>query len=234
MAQAVVKPAGKVTPPAVPLVVVPYPDTKTNRGPAPGAIRKPEEAAGLMSQGSELIAKGHLPEAIRVFKQALALTPEDEVLHYNIGIAYKGMGDVTNAELHYREALRLLPDYPEVHNNLGNLLLQTKRWDEAEEQLTAAVQLMPEDASVQNNLGILRQRQHRTNDALACFQKAVACDTNYWQGHFNLGQALLMTGDRERGISELRETLRINPAFEVAERALSRAIGEATAQKKGP
>ena len=116
----------------------------------------------------------------------MRFTPEDEDLHYNLGIAYGRSGDITNAEHHYREALRLLPDYPEVHNNLGNLLLHAGRLGEAEEQFTEAIKLMPELSTAHNNLGIVRQSQNRMPEAITCFRKAVQYNTNYWQAHFNL------------------------------------------------
>jgi tetratricopeptide (TPR) repeat protein len=229
-----IKPAAAGLSNAVGAVVVPEPVTQTNLDPAVAATQKAQDSVDLASKAGELNEKGDVREAIRLYEQALALTPEDENLHYNIGLVYARSGNLTNAEHHYRESLRLVPDYPEVHNNLGNLLLHADRLDEAEKHLTEAVQLMPELVSAQNNLGILRYKQHRTNDALACFQKAVQYDTNFWEGHFNLGRTLLIMGDRERGVAELRETLRINPSVQPAQRALAKALGEMKEKGTGP
>jgi tetratricopeptide (TPR) repeat protein len=81
---------------------------------------------------------------------------------------------------------------------------------------------MPDSAEFHNKLGVLRQWRQETNEALLCFQKAIECDSNYWQAHFNLARASLDRKNRERGIAELRETLRINPEFEGAQRELAR------------
>jgi tetratricopeptide (TPR) repeat protein len=226
--------AGKEVSNAAAVVAVPKSVTQTNLDPAAAATQKVQDAVDLMSKAGRLIEKGDVREAIRLYEQALVLAPEDVDLHYNIGLAYARSGNLTNAEHHYRESLRLLPDYPEVHNNLGNLLLRAGRLEEADKHLSEAVQLMPELVQAQNNLGILRQRQHRTNDAMACFQKAVQYDTNFWEGHFNLARALLMLGDRERGVAELREALRINPSMQPAQRALAKALGETKENGTGP
>ena len=179
-------------------------------------------AADLVTRANALLASGDPKSAVRVLEEALRLTPDDENLHYNLGIAYGRSGDITNAEYHYREALRLLPDYPEVHNNLGNLLLHAKRLGQAEEQFTEAIKLMPELSTAHNSLGIVRQSQHRLPDAIACFRKAIEYNTNYWQAHFNLAIASLSQGSKEEGFQELQTVLRLNPGYKPAQRALDR------------
>jgi tetratricopeptide (TPR) repeat protein len=199
---------------------------RTNR---PGAVlsRQAEGTADdLNNQGARLLDAGEARQAIQIFEQALALTPENETFHFNLGLAFTRAGDLTNAEHEYREALRLLPDYPEAHNNYGNLLARSGRLAEAEEHLSEAVKQLPESAPFNNSLGVLRQRLNETNEALLCFQKAVECDSNYLEAHFNLAQAYLARKNLEKGIAELRETLRIKPGFEPAQRALARATGQ--------
>jgi Tfp pilus assembly protein PilF len=192
---------------------------------APSNPPKPDQAATqLNQQANKLMSAGDVTGAIRLYEKALTLTPEDEDLHYNLGIAYAKASDFSKAEVHYREALRLLPDYAEVHNNLGNLLLRAGRWDEAAEQLDEAIKLQPEYAAAYNNLGIVRQKQKRLQDATACFQKAVQCDTNYLEAHFNLASAAWLAGNRERAASEFQEALRIDPTFEAAQLGLAKAL----------
>jgi tetratricopeptide (TPR) repeat protein len=103
------------------------------------------------------------------------------------------------------------------------------RLNEAEEQLNAAIAIMPEFAAAHNNLGIVRQRQKRLEDAAVCFEKAVKCDTNYFEAHFNLASAYLLDHRQDKALPELREVLRINPGFEPAQRALAKLTGQAPA-----
>ena len=188
------------------------------------ARQKDAQAASLSQRANELLAAGDYQGAIELYQKALSLTPDDEDLHYNLGLAYGKAGSITNAENHYREALRLLPDYPEVKNNLGNLLLNSGRIAEAEVLLTEAINLEPRYAIAHNNLGIVRQRQHRLAEALESFQNVVRYDSNYWEGHFNLGKACLLAGDKTNAILELREALRLNPGFVPAENSLKKAL----------
>jgi Tfp pilus assembly protein PilF len=198
----------------------------TNR---PGAVVNMEgqgRAADLNNRATQLLASGNPKQAIQLLQHALALTPKDETLHFNLGHAFVSVGDLTNAEHEYKEALHLLPDYPEAHNNYGNLLVSLGRLSEAEEQLTEAVKQMPESADFHNNLGVLRQRRKETNEALLCFQKAIECDSNHWQAHFNLALASLSRQNIERGIAELRATLKLRPGYEPAQHQLARVMGQ--------
>jgi tetratricopeptide (TPR) repeat protein len=189
-------------------------------------------SASLNEQANARLKARDFSGAIEAYKRAIALTPGDEDLHFNLGIAYVQNGDLTNAEREYKQALELLPDYPEVHNNLGNLLLRSGRMAEAEEHFTEALKQMPEYAQAHNNLGTLRQRQQRTEDALRCFQKAVESDTNYWEAHYNLANTYLQLKQPDKAAAEYREALRINPAFETARRALEKISAPGEEQKK--
>ncbi len=184
--------------------------------------QKSGEATALATRANTLLASGDPKGAVRLLEEALRLTPADEDLHYNLGIAYGRSGNITNAEHHYREALRLLPDYPEVHNNLGNLLLHAGRLGEAEEQFAEAIKLMPELSTAHNNLGIVRQSQNRMPEAITCFRKAVQYNTNYWQAHFNLALASLSQGATDEGRRELQTVLRLNPGYAPAQSALDK------------
>ena len=192
--------------------------------------QKNRAAADLVTRANALLASGDPKSAVRVLEEALRPTPDDENLHYNLGIAYGRSGDITNAEYHYREALRLLPDYPEVHNNLGNLLLHAGRLGEAEAEFAEAIKLMPDLATAHNNLGIVRQRQSRLPEAISCFRKAVQYDTNYWQAHFNLARASLSQGANEEGLRELQAVLRLNPGYEPAQRALDKILAKTSGE----
>lgn len=200
--------------------------TQTNLTGIAAERQKEAVAAELNRAANNLLKIGDLAGAAQAYRQAIAQTPNDEDLHFNLGIAYVRMGDMTNAEAEYRQALKLLPDYPEVHNNLGTLLMRAGRLTEAEEHFKQAIEEMPEYAQAQNNLGILRQRQRRTDEALLCFQKAVELDTNNWEAHFNLATSYLQHDEREKGIAELKESLRINPSFEMGQRLLQKLSGK--------
>jgi Tfp pilus assembly protein PilF len=201
--------------------------------PPAGATKKSGEATDkeaenhadeLNNMGARLLDAGDAAKAVPIFEKAVALKSEDETFHFNLAVAYAKTGDIKNAEIQYEEALRLLPEYPEAHNNYGNLLARAGRWTEAEEHLRDAVTDEPESAPYNNSLGVLWEHLKKTNDALQCFEKAVECDSNYFEAHFNLAEAYLDRKERDKGIAQLHEALRLKPGFEPAQRALARVM----------
>src|ERR1051326_8477039 len=54
--------------------------------------------AGLNKQANRLMNAGDASQAIELYRKALTLTPDDEDLHYNLGIAYAKLGDLARAE----------------------------------------------------------------------------------------------------------------------------------------
>jgi Tfp pilus assembly protein PilF len=205
---------------------------RTNR---PGAALNREaegHADDLNDQGTRFLEAGDPKKAAELFAKAIKLAPENETLHFNLGVAYVRAGDVTNAEREYKEALRLVPDYPEANNNYGNLLARENRLAEAKVHFSSAVEDMPESAEYNNSLGVLRERLKETNEALASFQKAVECDSNYMEAHFNVAQSYLSRKNQEKAIAELREVLRIKPGFDPAVRLLGYLTNQSTPAAK--
>jgi tetratricopeptide (TPR) repeat protein len=193
-------------------------------GAGPEAQRsKEDEAAHRINAANDLLNRGETEAAIRELQQAIALSPNDEDAHYNLGIALARAGREDDAIREYEAALRLFPDYAEVHNNYGNLLLRKGRVAEAIEHLDAAVKAMPDYALAHNNLGNALNQQGRPREALEHFKKAVQIQPDHWQARFNLGQVYLAQDQPAQAINELTEVLRVNPKFEPAERALHRA-----------
>jgi tetratricopeptide (TPR) repeat protein len=66
-------------------------------------------------------------DALGVFEQALALFPEDAVLHFNRAVALEGVGRLEDAERSYARCLEINPSYADAHHNLG--LLRDRRGD---------------------------------------------------------------------------------------------------------
>lgn len=188
---------------------------------APAEMAASDRARLAVERGNQLLAQHQLTNALDSFRAALALTPDDPDVHYNLGLASARAGDPVAAEKHYRAALELDPDYPEVHNNLANLLSRLNRRDEAEQHLLIAIELMPDYAVARNGLGTLYAIQGRNQEAIEQFQKAANEDADYWEARFNLGQALLRTGQLDSAAEAFRAVLATNPEFKPAQDALA-------------
>jgi tetratricopeptide (TPR) repeat protein len=69
---------------------------------------------------------GRLQEAIREYEQALQITADDAMLHYNWGVALMRLARPQEGIGHWEQALRLKPDSADAQNALARL--RSARW----------------------------------------------------------------------------------------------------------
>ena len=77
----------------------------------PGVEAKEDRVVALITEGNQLLAQGNYAEAAHKYEQAVAISPDQEDLHYNLAIALAKLGKTAEAKNHYAEALRIFPDY---------------------------------------------------------------------------------------------------------------------------
>ncbi|MGA2656263.1 MAG: tetratricopeptide repeat protein [Verrucomicrobiota bacterium] len=208
-------------PPASPFAQTDLPANAPSPRSAAHAADNHSELSLQMNRGNELLAQGKPAEAAQVLTEAIRLNPQNEDVHYNLGLALARLGRFEEATQQYGEALRIFPDYAEAHNNLGNVLMHLERNQEALWHFEQAVKIMPDYASAHNNLGTALQKAGRTNDALAHFREAVKLAPDYWQAHFNLGTSCRQEGRVSEARSEFETVLRLHPDFGPAKSALA-------------
>jgi tetratricopeptide (TPR) repeat protein len=73
------------------------------------------------SLGIDLRRMGKFDEAIRNYKRAIYMDPEDEVLYYNIAHAFYKKGLIEEAAHHLQKALAIKPDFEEGKDFLAQL-----------------------------------------------------------------------------------------------------------------
>jgi protein O-mannosyl-transferase len=71
-----------------------------------------------MNHGNALDDQGNTAEALAEYSKALAISANNELLHYNLAMALEKAGDRQKANEHYREALRLKPTFSEARLRL--------------------------------------------------------------------------------------------------------------------
>ncbi len=178
--------------------------------------------ADRINRANRLLADGKTDEAVAMLTEAERMWPEDEDVHYNLGIALVRQGKNEEAVKQYEEALRIYPEYAEVHNNLGNLLLRMGRGIQALQHFERAVKITPNYASAWNNFGTALRQLGYTNEAAGYFKEAVRLDTNYWQARFNLGTAYAEQGRLAEARDQFEAVLRLQPGFAPAQAELKR------------
>jgi protein O-GlcNAc transferase len=136
------------------------------------------------------------------------------------GFALHEQGDLIAAETIYREVLQRAPNDAEVNYALGVLTLHTGRYAAAVEMLGAAVAAQ-ETAASRCYLGSALMGLSRLEEALHCYDRAVALDPRDAGAHLNRGQALHAIGRLSEALLSHERALELRPDF--VEGVLSRA-----------
>lgn len=151
-----------------------------------------------------------------LFEQALAVTVDNWLIHYNYGTLLASEGRPTEAVPHLEAAIKVKPGDADAQNNLGNLLAGLGRAAEAEEHFRAALASRPDHVQALNNLGVSLLHRGENGLAVTYLSEAVARDPGYVDARFNLGTALMRAGNAPAAIGEFRAVLRLNPADAMA------------------
>jgi tetratricopeptide (TPR) repeat protein len=187
-------------------------------------VKSPQKARPHYNLGTSLSLKGHTPEAIQQYFEALRLKPDYAEAHSNLGVDLLSQGQTGEAIRHYREALRIKPDYAKAQYNLGYALLQLSDYNKAIRHFKEAVRIDPDYAKAHHNLGMALVKQSKYEEAILHFKEALRVNPEDVRSHNNLGAALYRQGRFEEAIHHYREALELQPDFEEAQINLGIAL----------
>ena len=124
-----------------------------------------------------------------------------------MGIIFKDLGKLEEAEVSTRKAIQLNPDFPNAHSNLGGILKDLGKLEEAEVSTRKAIQLNPNLEIAYSNLGGIYKDRGKLKDSELLYRKAIEISSDYADAYFNLSLVELLQGDYESGLEhyEFRE-----------------------------
>jgi tetratricopeptide (TPR) repeat protein len=173
--------------------------------------------------GIFLARSGDFDGALRLFKSAAEIAPDDPTAHYNIGQVYLRKKDEAKAEEAFRKVVALDPRHQEAYLHLGNLYERQKRMEEALEAFVNAAQINPNSpggksaqAKVPLLQGILLAQRGKAEEALTAFRQALRISPDPASIYFNIAQVYLGQGDFENAEAALTRTLQVDPKHQEA------------------
>ena len=186
--------------------------------------RNPDCWMAYSNLGSFLSARGNVDEAIRDFRKALELWPNQSKDHNNLGKALVQKGRIAEAMDHFQTALRVSPDDPDTESNIGAASLQQGDADEAISHLRRAVEKWPRHAQGHINLGNALLQNREIDAAIAEYEKTLALPFDHAESHYSIGTALRQKGDVEEAIVHYRKALELRPDYANAHNNLGNAL----------
>ena len=157
-----------------------------------------------LRRGVELLQDRLEGEAAAGFGEAL----------YLLGFAYQQLGEPARAIEPLERSVTQDPNVPERLNTLALAYEADGRSTDAVERLYArALEIQPALASVRVNYGRFLEARQRLDGAIAQYRSAIEEHAWLETAHFNLGSALLRSGDFEAGEDALQEAIRLDPDY---------------------
>ena len=160
----------------------------------------PQSIAALVGLGRAALVRSDYTHAVDHLERALAIDPREGAIHYQLAMAYRGLGQHDKADAHAR--LRIP----------GTIRPSDPLMSELETILESRVAYEVRGAKALD--------RHDFTAAATYFRKGINLAPGEASLHHKLGTALYLSGDAPGAANEFAEALRLSPAFAKAHYSL--------------
>jgi predicted O-linked N-acetylglucosamine transferase (SPINDLY family) len=168
--------------------------------------------ATCISSANTAIANGQYAVAVELCQQAIQLSPRLPEGWYNLGLAYRGLGQMELALSALKKTDTLTRDNPDAQNSVGLQLLELGAFRDAERCLNRALFLAPGFVYAHSNLGMLHEMQGRLDEAEASFRKAIHLQPGLAPLYVNLSGLQNLRKRHELAELAARRAIELDPA----------------------
>ena len=174
----------------------------------------PDSASAYFGIANTEQSQGKLDDAAQHFIKALELNPELIEARYNLANVQKLLGQFLESIVNYRMVVRSRPDFQDAFHNLGSALYALGKPDEALASYKQALSSnLPE---THNNIGIIYFDRGEFDQALGCYQTAIAIKPDYAEAYNNLGMVLRKLGKFHEAADAFNKAIKAKPDYTIA------------------
>lgn len=158
-----------------------------------------EDAYRANNLGVALLEQFKFKEAADAFKRALQLEPGLALARINLGIALFNVPDLPAAQRELQAAGTAAPSAPQPPYVLGLAAKTQNKPEEAIGYFQKVLRIDANDVGANVNVGQLYAQQRKYPEAVAVLRTAIAAEPYNATALYNLGTALIRSGQREEG-----------------------------------
>jgi tetratricopeptide (TPR) repeat protein/thiol-disulfide isomerase/thioredoxin len=172
----------------------------------PGTVANAWNNLGLIA------AQANNPEeAIRDFREAARLSPDDLIALNNLGNAYRLQKNWDEARKTFERTLEVDASDPEANYGLAMVFAHVDDTAGTYEYLQRALKSRPDYPEALNNLGILYLRTQRRDEAVATFETCIRIAPEFDQPYLNLARVYSIENAPAKARAVLLELLKQHP-----------------------
>jgi len=194
------------------------------------AAQRVPSAPALTGLGKVALVEHKYSIALKYFTQALAREPRASSLHYQLAMAYRGLGDLPHMQQQLQARGSVEPAIDDPLLNEINLLKQGKfgllergatamsenRLADAITAYRQMISLDPSDPITYKYLGLALARSGKPDEALKQYAHSLKLDPNNATVHYNIGVLLIEAGKEEQAIAHFQQAVQSDPELVTA------------------
>ncbi len=150
-------------------------------------------------------------QARQMYEQALALAPNDSLLHQNFERFLEAGGFLPQAIAEAKRCCELAPQLPEAHYYTGTLLVREGKPAEAAEYFSRALAIRGDYAEAQNAMGEILANQQKPAGAIDWFKRAIRANPDYVEPYINLGFLRQNQGQNDAAMASYQQAANLEP-----------------------
>src|SRR5688572_23380593 len=145
--------------------------------------------------------------AVELMSRAIAVAPNVALYRMNLAKVYRALGRWGDAVESARWAVELQSGFVEALVELSACLRCDNKFAEAEQVAGRAVQLRPDSPEAQNAHGNTLGDLDRDDEAIACYERALAARPGWGEALSNLGELMRKVGRYDEAEKYLRQAI---------------------------
>jgi protein O-GlcNAc transferase len=176
----------------------------------------------LIAKAAALHQAGELDAAAEIYREVLALSPQNFDATHLLGVVALQQGKYAVAQRLINAALVMRPNDAAAMVNLGISYLRDGQLEPARQWFEIAVKCQPDSPIALTNAAEVLYHMGRYGDAIPLLQKACTLDPSSYGAHNLLGACLMKTGN-ERARACVDRAAGLQPSSPAALNALAKA-----------
>ncbi len=195
----------------------------TTSEPALRSLAQRREIHERFTIGLKAESAGNWKAAAGEFERIVSLHPGEpasSTAHYDLALAYVGLGQLSSAATEFEHAIKLDPGFLAAFANLIAVDLMRKDTQGARTIADRFVRLAPDSARALYSRGIVALASNDPQTAADDFGKLLRSDPSYAVAHYDLALAETRLGRYDSAERELQTALRLAPTYSRAQFAL--------------
>lgn len=174
-------------------------------------MKSPNNPRAHYGLGTAYVSKGMMNEAVREYKESIALAPDYPYAFYGLGLIYDRKGMTKEAIALYRNALKNDPTHRDARYNLALIYYEQGKAEGAIREYTKLLRYKPDDFDALNSLGVVYFQNGLFEEALVWYRKALSVDTESVASYNNIGMVHAVKGQQEDAEKWFKKALEVDP-----------------------